>query len=195
MDSVGSNFPAKDEILIVDKDTKSIIAPIGYNNVICNYGESDITEVYFLISRYLGKNNEIDIMNDDVSVSIYAVLNGAQGICTSAIGKTVTKQLYTEQLEDRESEGLVLIKWKLPVGMTSGNLGPGTFSIMIGVMYYIGNDLMRWYSNTYSKLTIGESLFQLTPEEGQEWDITTDMIESVIANYLNNINFTINANE
>jgi hypothetical protein len=62
LESVGFEFPPKDEILVIDRDTKSIVAPAGYNNTICNYGEVGVTEVYFLVNRYLGKKRELDVM-------------------------------------------------------------------------------------------------------------------------------------
>jgi hypothetical protein len=187
MDSVSSNFPAKDEILIIDKDTKNIIAPIGYNNVVCNYGESGLAEVYFLINRYIGKNTKIDVMNENAIIKIYMIVGGKQGLCSSAGDNPyITKQLYTEEIKDRVNEGLVLIKWKLPIGLTSGTFGPGSFSIMVGVEHSSEGKSFRWYSNTYTNLTIGENLFQISEEDIVDWDITQDMVASMIEEYLKN---------
>jgi hypothetical protein len=77
IDSVGTTLPPKNEILTIDKDTKNIFAPAGYNNTICTYGEIGVTEVYFLVDRYIGKNDAIDVLED--KVRIYVSMNNAYG--------------------------------------------------------------------------------------------------------------------
>jgi hypothetical protein len=91
MESVGFDFPAKDEILVIDRDTKNITAPIGYNNVICNYGEKGLSKVYFLINKYIGKNRKFDIYNqetDNVTVSLYIAMTGEDETVRYAIDST-----------------------------------------------------------------------------------------------------------
>jgi hypothetical protein len=78
----------------------------------------------------LGKNNSIDVFKG--IVKIYIIFNGQQGCCSSENEELVTKQLYTEEIADRNNEGLILIKWKVPAGITAGSGGPGSFSIMLG---------------------------------------------------------------
>lgn len=185
MNSVSSNFPAKDEILVIDEDTKNIVAPSGYNNTICTYGDIGVSEVYFLVNRYLGKNNDINVLNS--TTSIYIIINGRRGVCTSENESLVVKQLYTEEIDDRNNEGLVLIRWKVPNGITAGNNGPGTFSIMLG--FEQGGK--RWFSNVYQHLNIGESLVQIEPGESEEWGVLEDAVKSIIDEYFINNNFII----
>jgi hypothetical protein len=155
IESVNFAFPPKDEILIIDKDTKNIIAPAGYNNTICTYGDEGVTEVYFLVNRYLGKRNDLDIFAPDAIITVYVVINGQQGGCSSKDSTLVTTQLYTEEISDRNKEGLILVRWLVPNGITAGSLGPGSFSIML----CFEQNGKKWYTNTYSNLTIGNSLF------------------------------------
>ena len=185
IESVNFAFPPKDEILIIDKDTKNIIAPAGYNNTICTYGDIGVSEVYFLVNRYLGKNNDINVLNS--TTSIYVVINGRRGVCTSENESLVVKQLYTEEIDDRNNEGLVLIRWKVPNGITAGNNGPGTFSIMLG----FEQDGKRWFSNVYQHLNIGESLVQIEPGESEDWGVLEDAVKSIIDEYFINNNFII----
>jgi hypothetical protein len=53
--SVGEEFndqylPARDEILIVDVDSRSIKKPDNYKTVVCNYGEIGTSTIYFEIN-------------------------------------------------------------------------------------------------------------------------------------------------
>jgi hypothetical protein len=63
--------------------------------------------------------------------------------------------LYTEEILNRNQEGLVLVRWSVPNGITAGSFGPGTFSIML----CFEQNGKKWYTNTYSNLAIGNSLF------------------------------------
>lgn len=190
IESVNFDFPPKDEILIIDKDTKAIVSPVGYNNTICNYGDVGVTEVYFSISRYLGKNRDIDIMNENTIATIYITLNGMNGTNSEVTPEGeptgyITKKLYTEELDNRLKEGLVLLTWMPPAGVTAGPGGPNTLSIAIG----FESDNKKWFSNIYSKLTIGNNMFATSGEPGEpgaKWIMSEDYVKSVINNeYIN----------
>lgn len=198
IESVNFAFPPKDEILIIDKDTKNIIAPAGYNNTICTYGDVGMTEVYFLINRYLGKKREIDILNE-AGIEIYVTMGNAFGSDRST--NRITKRLYTEEIADREKEGLVLITWKVPEGITAGPNGATGLSIMFN--FFLEEEKLneetgelekfkskQWNTNIYRSLTIGDNLFQINHSNPEEkWELTTDYITGVIDDYLKNGNF------
>jgi hypothetical protein len=141
MSSVGSHYPARDEILLIDEETRNIIAPTGYNNTICNYGDLGMSEVYFIINRYLGKNHSLDVFN--ANPCIFVSINGKKGIDSS----NITKELYSVDLDNINYEGMVLLKWRVPPGITGG-VGPGQLQIAI----HITADEARWTSNTYNNL-------------------------------------------
>jgi hypothetical protein len=187
MESVGFEFPPKDEILVIDRDTKAITAPVGYNNIICNYGEVGVTEIYFLVNKYLGKKRELDVMNSNITV--YVTLNGLVG--SDSDTTRITKSLYTTEIADRNSEGLAFITWKVPAGITAGPGGPNGLQIMLG----FEQDGKKWYSNTYSALKIGETLFVGTDEDVEEWNLLDDIVSKYIEEYFVENNFIIDANE
>lgn len=187
MESVGFEFPPKDEILVIDRDTKAITAPVGYNNIICNYGEVGVTEIYFLVNKYLGKKRELDVMNSNITV--YVTLNGLVG--SDSDTTRITKSLYTTEIADRNSEGLAFITWKVPAGITAGPGGPNGLQIMLG----FEQDGKKWYSNTYSALKIGETLFVGTDEDVEEWNLLEDIVSRYVEEYFVENNFIIDANE
>lgn len=195
MESVGLDFPPKDEILVIDRDTKNITAPSGYNNIICNYGEVGVSEVYFLVDRYLGKRRELDVYNDNTRITFYITMGERLGSDNNE--NRIIKRLYTNALEEREAmkEGKVLISWAPPAEVTAGPNGPIELSIMIGFEIPTGNNRAKWYSNIYAGLKVGESLLQISEEEPEDWGLTTDYINTTIGDYLENNNFIIDANE
>lgn len=189
IESVGENFPPKDEILVINKDTKAITAPVGYNNTICNYGEVGLTEIYFLVDRYLGKKKTLDVLSANTTVTIYVTMNGLAGYDNT---DNVTKELYTVKIDEDIKEGLVLITWKVPNGVTSGvSTGPVGFSIMVGFEDREGN---RWFSNTYSNLKVGSNLYNGSIEEPSKWDVFEDYVGEAIKNFFEENNFVLDAN-
>jgi hypothetical protein len=70
INTVDYSLPAKDEILIIDKETKNILAPNGYNNLVCNRGEVGIAHLYFLVNKYLNRAREIDITRATIKLHV-----------------------------------------------------------------------------------------------------------------------------
>lgn len=191
MDSVGFDFPAKNEILFIDKETKNIVAPQGYNNTICNYGDVGMTHVYFLISRYLGKNNNFDIFGDNVKIFVYIIINGHR-----VAHEIELKKLYTTEILDRKYEGLVFFDWEVPKEITAGDYGAHNFQISIecNEQNEKGEITKRWFSNTYTGLKIGNSMFELDVEPGAP-AMTVDIVHEMIDQYFVNYNIVFDANE
>lgn len=185
IESVNFAFPPKDEILIIDKDTKNIVAPVGYNNTICTYGDIDMTEIYFLVNRYLGKKNELDVFSTDSKIIIYVIMNESRGMDNDS--NRITKQLYTEEISNRNKEGMVLISWKVPAGITAGTAGAKPLSIMIG----IEQDTKKWFSNIYSNLKVGENLFGMNTGEPEKWGLLDEQVTTIINEYFEKNNFII----
>lgn len=104
-------------------------------------------------------------------------MNGLTGIET---GDNIEVSLYSSELTDRKNEGMVLITWHVPAGITAGNGGPNNLEISVG----FEQDNNRWYSNSYNKLNVGHSFFEYNGEEDvEEWGLTEDLIKSVIDKY------------
>ena len=177
MSSVGTDMPALDDILTIDEETRNIIAPSGYVNTICNYGDRGIVDVYFIVNRYLGRKHNIDVFSQECKKNICIKMNGLTGIET---GDNIEVSLYSSELTDRKNEGMVLITWHVPAGITAGNGGPNNLEISVG----FEQDNNRWYSNSYNKLNVGHSFFEYNGEEDvEEWGLTEDLIKSVIDKY------------
>lgn len=188
IESVGENFPPKDEILIINRDTKAITAPAGYNNTICNYGEVGLTEIYFLVDRYLGKKKTLDVLSANTTVTIYVTMNGLAGHDNT---NNITKEPYTVEISEGTKEGLVFITWKVPNGITSGiHTGPVGFSIMLGFEDESGN---RWFSNTYSNLKVGSNLYNGSIQEPSDWNVFEDYVGDVIKKFFEENNFVLDA--
>ena len=154
IDSVSFNFPPKNEILIIDKDTKHVVAPPGYNNVICNYGEVGVANVYFLINRYLGKNSDLDILGDGIEVYIYVIMHGYR-----KKQRITNITSYTLDTGNREKEGLVFINWKVPAIFTCEDYGANLMEISLEITHKADGVIdQRWISSAYSKLEVGSSL-------------------------------------
>ena len=203
MATIGTDFPPKDEILMIDSDTKNIIAPVGYNNIVGYYGEIGVSEVNFLINRYVGKKKEIDVMNENTHIRIYVIMAGYMGSdSTETHPGNFKLREYT--VESRETnDGLVLLTWKLPAGITNGPGKATNFEITVSfyqteIVGGIEVDTVRWFSNVYSNLRIGDSVLSapINPEPGTDWDIFEDIVVQAISQYFTNPNnnFVINAN-
>jgi hypothetical protein len=76
INTVDYSLPAKDEILIIDRETKNILAPNGYNNLVCNRGEVGIAHLYFLVNKNLGKGKLLQEENSKASFKFHIVING-----------------------------------------------------------------------------------------------------------------------
>ena len=198
MSSVGVNMPALGDILLVDEETHNIIAPAGYNNIICNYGDIGTAEIYFLMNRYLGKREAIDVMDAHTDVRIAVTMNGKYGLDSLKEGHgNITLRPYSAEIAGRKNEGMVLIAWKVPAGITAGTLGPNSLTIALQVAETSETKKDRWTSNTYSSLKVGPSIFGYKAGETEEWDLTNDFVKTVIDDYLSagGILFDPNASE
>jgi hypothetical protein len=58
---------------------------------------------------------------------IVVVMNGKRGIDS----ENLQKELNSAEIADRNNEGLVLLKWRVPPGITAGTEGPGSLQIAV----------------------------------------------------------------
>lgn len=183
MPSVGTATPAADDILTINEETHNIVAPSGYKNTICTYGDRGVAILYFLVNRYLGKNNAIDVLNEeDVTIGIAITINGKIGMdSTNLTGTGISREPYSVDIGGRKNEGKALIIWRVPSGLTSG-AGPGRFDI--AVQFENTETSARWTTSTYSNLRIGSSIFEQLGGTGENWELTEDYVKAIIEAYL-----------
>ena len=166
-------FPAKDEILFISKETKNIIAPIGYNNIVCNYGDIGIASVYFLIDKYLGSKKNLDVSQSDITIYV-----GKNDIVKSY---TISEKIsYTAEIEGRNKEGLIFFEWIPPEEITSGDpfwIGP--FDIYIRIQQ--GEKV--WNTGVYKKLTIADIPLTVKGDIGE--DIYVSSLYNLIDGHIN----------
>ena len=174
MSSVGFLFPAKDEILIIDKETKNILAPSGYNNVICNYGEVGVSIIYLMVSRYLGRKNDLDVLNSEATIEIS--LNGQS---MNYLLDRQSVNIYVDKVSDESREGMVIITWEVPEDITENEFGYiGKFDIALSFK----SNGKKWRSGVYKNLSIGAGMgVPVTPEV----ITTTELIQGMIRDYFN----------
>ena len=174
-----------DKLLLVDTDTKNILAPTGYNNTICSYGEVGFAKVYFLVDKEVFDNFGDD--KDGPIINVYVKMNGYLG-CDSS-NKDPDKNNIT--VEEHQS-GKKLVIWNVPAGVTAGRPGPGEMQIMLNITN--SKATKSWSTNTYSGLKVAESILGIPAQGGSEWDLLTDLINGEIKEYLEESNFIIDAN-
>ena len=143
----GIPYPAKDEILFIDEENRSIVAPKGYNGVVANYGDKHTSYVYFQTTRYL---RGIDLLEKDVTISIATLLQDKKGVY-----EINTEDILTSFADGSHGEGLVDFVWKIPTDITNNAYGyVGPFSIAIT---FVKGDF-KWTTSKFSKLSIGDTL-------------------------------------
>lgn len=159
--NVGFFEPAENEVLTINEETKTIIAPLGYNNIIGNYGDIGVSTVYFRTKR---KIRGIDLLGDG-KVVLRINLNGK-----IYVEKTENLEIkpYSAQVDDYE--GLVYITWSVPKEITNNDqLYSGSFSIEIG--FETQDQSKVWRTSTYNQLTIGNSMFKSGQENNENPDV------------------------
>lgn len=145
--SADVNYPPRNEILIIDDETRSIIAPAGYNYTVCSYGDLNTAYVYFLVKE---KIRGIDILNSTIKIR---ATQGDKQVDT--INEEITADSFITATPIK-SEKMVLISWKLSNNMTY--FTTGVFSVDIS-FEIADEELKRWSTSTFSKLQIGKSLY------------------------------------
>lgn len=175
-------WPAKDETLVIDADTRAIIAPRGFNGAVANFGDIGVSAVYFEANK---KIRGIDLMDERLTVFVSIKMNNKQ--YRSKIEKTNIRPSTIN--EDR-----VLITWQLPDWLTSGLDSDthepliGKFSIsltfaIIGTVYGVTKTIKKWTTAIFNNLAIGESMLVTDPDNVEvENDLETEVLE-LIDNY------------
>jgi hypothetical protein len=155
--SVDSYYPANDEILTIDVDSRNIAAPKNYNNVVAYRGDIGVAKVYFATKRYI---NGLDLLNTDNKIKVYYSFNGVTLYSPSS---NIDRQEFVQAIPDRDNEGMVLLTWNLPDEESElVQIYYGKFSISL--MVSNEDDSVVWQTGKYTSLEIKNSLSAPTPE-------------------------------
>lgn len=153
IESVGGvgDMPAQNEILIIDEDSRTIVAPVGYNAIIANSGDKNTSVVYFQTKRYI---KGIDLTEHTAAAPVvhisYVLDDGGK---RSAGSGSIEVVPYTSQYDGITNE-LVLITWRPEAGLTADSLFHGTFQTLVSFK----KDEKVWNSAPYNGLRIGKPL-------------------------------------
>lgn len=183
--NVRNVYPPKDEILVINTETRNIVAPSGYNNVVCNYGEVGMAEVYFLINNYIGKrysSTKIDVK--DANICVYYSMHDEV-----LINDNIEQIDYYQQ---NNNQGQILLVWTVPDTITRNSYGAGQFKISLEIT----GDGATWYSNVYNGLSVGANpLSQVDPSEEGPFTSILQYTKDKVIEVLNENEFIIDENE
>ena len=144
--------PAKNEILFVDVENRNIVAPVGYNFVVGNYGDMGVSVVHFQMQRYV---HGMDLLGNNTEVTVYGYC-GEQDFSCAIVG------VNRYAADGSYGEGLVNFDWEVPNALfenAEGYVGNFTIAILISQSDTSGAIVKRWNSSSFSSLVIGESDF------------------------------------
>lgn len=139
-----NNRPAPDEILLVDRESRNIITPMGYNNLLGIQGDAGVAKIYFLVDRHFG---DWDLAGDDTSVYIYGTLAGEPFMLPSAendLPADITKEIFYDNGD------LVLITWTPNDELLASGFGD------VSITLNLSKEDKKWFSNPFKGLKIGE---------------------------------------
>lgn len=157
LSNVGIGQPARDEVLSIDEDTRRIVSPSGYNTTIANYGDIGTTRVFFRGKRFI---RGIDLLDaGTVRMVRWRLKDQIQSTTENIFIRPYTAEV-AEHVENRE--GVVDIIWVVPPEITCNNqIYAGNFDIELS---FTSSDGKRtWRTSTFSSLSIGKSLFMMSP--------------------------------
>ena len=148
---IGFFEPAENEVLFISEETRRIVAPQGYNNVVCNYGDVGVSKIYFRTKR---KIRGIDLLDSNTVVKIRCNLNGDIYVYNTP-SENLKVTPYSTEVAD--VDGLVNIVWYVPAEITDNEQNyAGTFSIEVD----FEESGKIWRTSTYNGFIIGSDVFQ-----------------------------------
>lgn len=198
-------LPARNEILIVDVDNRSIIVPSGWNSTVCCYGDIGVSKLFFEVNRYVRGMDLLDLWNQGasgtaISVGVAFLSSTAQDFSTDTV-----YSIY-ETVENQKANK-VLVSWDIPPTVSNNNskyVGAFTIYFKVEEKDAAGNVLKRWTTQAFNNVKIGTSLLvnDLSDFVSREEEIVRDIIkeemgESVIEQideYMDNTYFVTTDN-
>ena len=149
--------PAKNEVLFINEETRSIVAPQGYNFNVTTFGNKNTDALYFQVSQKIG---ELELTNEDVEAFIIVVMDGYTD-------EFPIQNRFASFADGSLGTGLMNFMWKIPEEI-SNNVWEytGPFSIAISFrkteQETVGDTTKtvetRWTTLPFNNLTIKPSL-------------------------------------
>ena len=166
-------LPAKNEILIINTEDRTIVAPAGYDSLIANFGDKGTSKVYFSINR--------------IARGIDLLATGAKVYANVIFGEEASEKLEISTIKPLfENQDQLLIIWDVPDRITNNEqYYTGTITIALSFEF---ND-KRWTTSAFSKLQIGASLLLTDVSNIVERD--ESIVTAAIDEYMNKHFFVI----
>lgn len=168
----GYKMPAKNEILNVDIEGRQIIAPAGYNKIICNYGDIGTSKVFFVVNKFI---RGIDIFDEAAAVYVNVAFS------TDTTDWRLIDKTAIMSYSDNGNKAVIC--WDIPSDITNNNQKyVGNISISLKFeKTENGQITQRWVSSSFTQLSIGPSLMLNTIVDVVERD--EEILERAIDNY------------
>lgn len=147
-----NGMPAKNEILIVNADSREIEVSLDWNPIICSFGDIGTSQVYFEINQYLRGLNLLD-ENVRVYVGVAFISDTVEDFRVTNI-----KPIFLSNTNKESNR--VLVTWDVPDVITNNQHGYiGTFAISLKAQIEENGVITkRWSTAQFNKLTIGPSV-------------------------------------
>lgn len=146
------SLPARNEILMVDIESRSIIAPKDWNPILCSYGDIGISKVFFEVNQYIygmdltktGTIINVGVAYETDTVEDFPITN------VRPLFKSITNKKSNK----------VLLTWDVPENITNnGQRYTGNIFISLKVYTEEGEKITkRWTTSQFNKLIIDESV-------------------------------------
>lgn len=183
-------LPARNEVLSINIEGRTLVAPVGYNTTVANYGDIGTSKVFFQTNRYI---RGIDLVTAKVCVNV--MLN-EELTATYYIPNEAKKILFSNGEK-------IIICWDIPPAVTCGKTPfTGNFAIAFECREVENIEeegetkekiIKRWVTSVFSQLKIGPSLLSNDVNSIIERD--ENALETAINNYFDKYYFVTDANE
>lgn len=174
-----SLLPSKDEILVVDINSRNIVAPPKWNPILCSYGDIGVSNLFFEINRYI---QGYDLLNLDSGTTVE--VGYSFGNKDVEYNGAITISQFLDSLESQKSNKVLLI-WNVPPEITNNaSFYTGSIAISLRIQTKSGDDVTkRWSTLSFNKLSIGSSvaLNDLVNHIQRDEDMLTRMVEEEVS--------------
>lgn len=174
-------LPAENEVLSINTETRAIISPKGYNNIVANYGDKGVSKVYFKINKFFSGINALECK---IVVNVFLAKEFTDRTTLTGTAKLIT-----------EYGNKVLVCWDVDKAITNNaNYYSGKFAVSLTFITGEGTSQEKWWTtSTYKELVIGESLLltDINHVVERDDDIIKDVVREEIDTYFNENQFTI----
>ena len=184
----GNNLPAQNEIIVVNIENRNLVVPVGYNPIICSYGDIGISKVFFEINQYI---RGINLLNEQTKIFV-----GVSFITDTVQDFQITdiRPLFKSSANVKTDK--LLLTWNVPKEITNNQqayIGTFTISLKVQIVNEENEIIKRWSTSTFNRLTIGPSTVLNDTIElvSRDEDIVKNAVEQSIDEYIDNTDFVV----